>query len=554
MLFKYRFAGSSSVTSTAHLTGLSFAPDTLRESTWFVGKLNKKIAFREAISALNDVVISDFRFKPKDKIAYKEWVAQNEALFLGEYMVGFNLDQTNEKIEQIRKDLKEVMVQKQQLLAPFDKAKRAYFDYLYDKNREAWYVLDPVITIHPDQLFFECFSEDESTYGKLSCNYNVFDQLDDFKCGTTNIDYSASLYQEFQKIRNYKETELKIDPSGFSIETTDEERYKEVKIDLPESWVRGFLQVSSAMTMPGIQFDLHPMDIYNICLLLRRFKETRGPRALRYLLTPGEPIKLVLEPWGKEITCHRSIYTGNSKQEIRTWGRRRLVLLERLLPIAKKFTVYLMGTGLPAFYVADLYDMSFTLGLSGWTSNDWSHAGNFDLLAPRMEVTEFVKQQVFAALKKDWRGSVEGIAKTLSLSRAEVAGALSAYTQAGRVIYDLEHTCYQLRELSQDPLPVEQLRFLNPREELAATLLKTAEIHHQSVKTDNNQHHLTGTVRSKKRTYHAKLVIDADEKLQTASCDCSFYTEHKLYKGPCEHMLAIRQSYNQKRIQLKELA
>ncbi len=60
-------------------------------------------------------------------------------------------------------------------------------------------MLDPVITIHPDELFFECFSQDESTYGKLGCNYNVFKQLDDYKCGTTNVDYSCALYEEFQK-------------------------------------------------------------------------------------------------------------------------------------------------------------------------------------------------------------------------------------------------------------------------------------------------------------------------------------------------------------------
>jgi hypothetical protein len=44
------------------------------------------------------------------------------------------------------------------------------------------------------------------------------------------------------------------------------------------------------------------------------------------------------------------------------------------------------------------------------------------------------------------------------------------------------------------------------------------------------------------------MVIDGDERIKTASCDCSFYIENKLYKGPCEHMLAVRQSYNASRI------
>ncbi len=83
------FSGSTSVTGTANNTAMSFAPDILREPTFFVGKLNKKIAFREAISALHDVVISDLRFKPKDKTEYMAWVAEQEKIWLGEYMANY---------------------------------------------------------------------------------------------------------------------------------------------------------------------------------------------------------------------------------------------------------------------------------------------------------------------------------------------------------------------------------------------------------------------------------------------------------------------------------
>ncbi|MEO6720122.1 MAG: SWIM zinc finger family protein [Ferruginibacter sp.] len=550
MLFNYRFSGNTTVTSSAYQTGMSFSPDTLRESAWFVGKLNKKIAFREAISALHDVVVSDLRFKPKDKTAYKEWVAQNESLFLAEYMVGYDEAAANNRVEEIKTELAAVRNEKDKIMGPFYKARQHYFNYLYSKDREAWIVLDPVITIHPDELFFECFSQDESTYGKLGCNYNVFTSIDDYKCGTTNVDYSTELYEEFQKIREYKETEFKVDPTGFAVQTTDEEEYKEVKIDLPESWVRGFLQVSSAMTLPTIRFDLHPMDVYSICLLLRRFKEKRGPRSLRYILEPGQPVKIVLEPWGKEIICTRSVYTGHSKHEIRTWGRRRLMILERLIPVAKKFTVHLLGTGLPAFYIADLGDLNFTLGLSGWTNNDWSHAGNFDLLAPRLNVEDNVKQKVFTELKKNWLSTSQQIAAHLNIDNAQVAGALSAYTQAGRVIYDLNSKLYRLRELSREPLPFEKLRFSNPQEELAAEILEKQEVKFTVEQLADQTLQLRGTVKGKRKTFNPAMVIDADEKIKSAHCDCSYYVENKLYKGPCEHMLAIRQAFNKTRIQV----
>ena len=527
------------MSSNAGHTTMSFAPDILRDTTFFVGKLNRKIAFREAISALHDVVVSDQRFKPKDKTAYKEWAAQQEAIWLSEYMAGYDKDAANQRIEMIRNELQVIGHEKQKLLSPFYKARSAYFDFLYKKDRDAWFVLDPVITIHPDELFFECFSQDESTYGKLGANYNVFKEVADFKCGTTNIDYSASLYNEFQKIRNYKDTDFKIDPGGFQIQTSQEELYKEVKIDLPESWVRGFLQVSSAMTLPAVSFDLHPLDIYNFCLLLRRFKEKKGPRSIRYILKPGQPVKVVFEPWNKEIVCSRSVYTGNTEHEIRVWGRRRLLILERLIPVAQKFTVHLLGTGLPSFYVADLGDMNFTLGLSGWTTNDWSRAGNFDLLAPRGELDLDTKQKVFDGLRKKWSGDTETLVKDTGFDSATVTNALTAYTQAGRVIFDINKNVYRVRELSKEPLPAEKLRFASPQEELASELIKDSSIKNQQEATGEG-YKLWGSIKTKKRSFNPELVIDKDERIIGGNCDCSFYIENKLYKGPCEHMLALR--------------
>ena len=62
MEFEYRYHGSTAVDSSARATSMSFSPDTRREPTYFVGELGKCLEFREAISALHDVVVSDLRF------------------------------------------------------------------------------------------------------------------------------------------------------------------------------------------------------------------------------------------------------------------------------------------------------------------------------------------------------------------------------------------------------------------------------------------------------------------------------------------------------------
>ena len=294
MEFEYRYHGSSAVDSSARATNMSFAPDTKREPTYFRGELEQSLEFREAISALNAVVVSDLRFKPKDKTAYKAWLAQQEAV--NWQQVAVQRSRNAAQVKDLQAELDRLIRTSNDRMSAFYTAKRRYFDYLYKKDLDAWFVLDPVITVHPDEVFFECFSQDESTYGRLGASYEVFKNIGEFACGTTNIDYSADLYNEFQKIRRYKTTLFQVDPSGFEVQTTAEDTFKELKIDLPDSWVRGFLQVSSAMTLPTVSFDLHPMDVHNLCFVLRRHKEQLGPRGMRYELRPGHPISVRFEP------------------------------------------------------------------------------------------------------------------------------------------------------------------------------------------------------------------------------------------------------------------
>ncbi len=532
---------------------MSFAPDTLREPTFFRGELRQSVAFREAISALHSVVISDLRWHPKDRTAYKEWLARQEEIDW--VAVAGQKKQVAQKLQETQAELEELRNRSSKRMSSFYEARKKYFNYLYEKDRDAWIVLDPVITVHPDEVFFECFSRDESSYGRLAVEFDVFKNVGEFSCGTTNIDYSYALYDEFQKIRSYKATQFEIDPSGFEVQTGGDESFKEVKIDLPDSWVRGFLQVSSAMALPATTLTLHPMDLHNMCFILRRKREQMGPRSMRYQLKPGHPVKIVFDPWNIELDCPRSIYEGDQEEEIRVWGRRRIHILERLIPVAKKFTVHLLGKGMPSFYSADLGGMTFTLGLSGWTTNDWSTAGNFDLLAPRAEVDNLTKQLVFDGLRESWFEDPAVLARRLGLERSVVLGALAAYTQAGRAIWDISKSVYRVRELSREPLPMSKLRFANEREQNATRFLdqKAVEVKSRFSGVDNVLV-LSGSVKQGSRKYEPSLRIDADERILSAECDCNWHQQNKLRQGPCEHILALRMQHGRQNVPARLLA
>jgi hypothetical protein len=537
--FEYAYRGNTSVEHRGDRTELSFSPDTRRTPTYFSGELRQNVAFREAISALHHVVVSDLRFKPKDKTAYKAWAAQQEDRDIEE--IAAQRKDVAQRLKALRDELTELERQSVTRMRPFMQARQRYFNYLYEKNRDLWFVFDPVITVHPDEAFFECFSQDESSYGRLGASYEVFQNVGEFSCGTTNVDYSSVLYDEFQKIRSYKKTRFEVDPTGFTTQTGTDAAYKEVKIDLPDSWVRGFLQVNSAMSLQATRVDLHPMDVHNFLFVLRRRKEKKGPRSMRYRLTPGQPVKVIFEPWNLEVTCPRSIFQGEGTHDIRVWGRRRLLILERLIPVARRFTVHLLGSGMPSFYVADLGDLSFTLGLSGWTANDWSTAGNFDLMAPRTEVDEFTRRRVFDALKETWRETPEALAARLGMDRATVLGALGAYTQAGRAIWDLNKNVYRARELSREPLPMEKLRFSNEREEKATRFLEARAVVAQGKPSNvDGSLELRGTVKDGGKVHTPALRLDGDQRMVFGECTCNFFQQNKLFKGPCEHLLALR--------------
>jgi len=147
---------------------------------------------------------------------------------------------------------------------------------------------------------------------------------------------------------------------------------------------------------------------------------------------------------------------------------------------------------------------------------------------------------VFEGLKEKWLDTPDGLASRLGLSRAAILGALGAWTQAGRAMFDLAKGVYRARELARDPLPMDKLRFSNPREEAATRLLSGNLVQSTARSSSDGGTELSGTVKDRSQTFRASLVIDADARVTRGECECNYYQQNKLYKGPCEHMLALR--------------
>ena len=241
MQLQTAYRGRSNVSQTNVGLAVSLAPNLRRDRVSFVGKLKHPLRFREAMSALHDVVISDLRFKPKDKRKkrYEEWKKQEAERERRVRTEAAKLQRA--ELDALKNRPMPVGLEKK-----YERSRKVYWDartkygnMLYRDDPELWRMLmpcDPVITVSPDVIFFECFSADESSYGCLNVQRDAFEAEADVALGTTNVDYSWRLYEHFQTIRSYRETRFAIDPLGFEAQT-DETRAAYARKDRPATVV-----------------------------------------------------------------------------------------------------------------------------------------------------------------------------------------------------------------------------------------------------------------------------------------------------------------------------
>jgi hypothetical protein len=475
------------------------------------GRIRDPIALREALSALYEIVGSDYRYVPKDRTAYLAF-------------------------QRLRKQSSGLSV--------FE-AQRAYAEWLMRNDPLAFLILDPVVSVHPDALLLEVFSKDEGTYAALRVDWSAVELDGAPQYGTTNVDFSRALYDGVQRMRSYRETRLSIGSEAVALRTAGQSEVLEKKIAVPDSWVRGFLQVQSAATLPRTSFTLAPIDLYNVLRHLRlNADRKKGGRAVRIELLPGERPRLVLEPWDVVLETHGEPYRGRRAEMVRVWGRRRLKMLGRLLPHVQHVDVHLLGSGLPSFWVLRCGALSFTMGLTGFTAANWAQAVSFDLLLPRPVSTSAELEAVTAVLAERWQASAAELSAALGLGVPVVLEALQLCCQQGKVMYDLARDVYRLRPLTDRELDLPRLQFRDERERQAHDLL----VPKNAVKlvTENRIFgvglELTGRVlvEAEKREYRPQLVLDDDGRVRKAECTCVFFRKHGLKEGPCVHLVALR--------------
>lgn len=506
--------------SDCHADHLQLFSHLQRDPVRFSAQVREPLAFREALSSLFAIVSSDYRYVPKDRTAYTAFM-------------------------QMRRS-----TQNQGLI----KAYRAYFDWLLLNDPQAWLILDPVVTVHPDGVMLEVFSKDEGCYAALHFDDTFFAETAARQCGTTNIDFSPQLAQGIEQIRSFRPTTLSIGQDAVSLHTTTaavlpDSAVIEKQIQVPHTWLRGFLQVQSAAQLPAEVVHLKPIDLYNALRYLRLHADVKNRRrGLRIECLPKQAPRLVLEPFNTVIAGSAAVYAGKQAKVIRLWGRRRLHLLKRFLPHAETVEVRLLGNGMPSFWILRGQGMSLTFALTGLSAGNWAQSLNFDLLLPR-QVSDggsglALLTRVVTALQQRYRAPLAELAEAAGADPATCRAALQQACQQGLVMYDPAHAVYRYRPLTEQPLDMAQFQFRHVAEKRAYDLLARPDaigpLRLNVIPQEGVEITADIRVAEDQREYLTRLKLSEEGQISKAACSCHQIMQHGLIQGPCSHLIALR--------------
>ena len=290
------------------------------------GRVREPALFRDALAAALGVLASDLRYRGRDRTAYLAYL----------------------------------MKQGKRATAQIWEAQKAFLDASLQSEEQKDTVLDPVLTVDPDQVSLEVFSRDESAYARLAFDNSLFDGREAAH-GSTFLDVPPELVNKVDRLRTYVPLSLEAHvalPARGGPSPAQRGGAARLAARLPPGAVgRHAARRTRARWRPSTCTTCSSR-----CAPGRR----RRPRA-RCASSSSRALRRAWW-WSRGSWCWSataSVYTGTAPAVVRTFGRQRLAALARLLPHAQSVRVQLLGPGLPVFWVVDMGPATLTLALTG---------------------------------------------------------------------------------------------------------------------------------------------------------------------------------------------
>lgn len=539
--FTGRFTPSSAG-GTTDTSSVAFGADISQEPVYLSARVRPSRAFARLMLTLGRVVRMKENGQEKDHSAYQAWVR-------GEYFKELPAAKAAAAIE-----LPLVVSERGRLLEEAGRLSRradelmprgdafwdqrsAFWEWLYTHNRDAWMVLDPIVSVQPDATFFEAFSQDESIYARVRVPSDALETDADLQAGTTNIDFSVALERELARTRSYRPLHLTVGASSVGV-TTDVSSILERKIDLPDTWVRGLVEVQAALSLAPVEITLSSGMVADVIARIESQRERIGPRALLFRLVPGQPVSIEVQPWGDTFFDPLSRYDGSDERTIKVWGRRRLGVLADLLPHVDTVTIHLVDNGMPTFWSVTVDGIGLTIGLSGWSSQDWAGRARFSAMIPASMAEPGTVAQTAVLLRAKGILAPDDIALELNVTPAQARAVLQRLCVAGKAMYDPDLRRYRWRTLFPQ-LDLEADTEAGREERMGVELSRRKSVTIESDEfSSEGVRRVTSRISDGERESSVVLESDIDGRVTYAQCDCSHFRYHKLRRGPCRHIVA----------------
>ena len=277
--------------------------------------------------------------------------------------------------------------------------------------------------------------------------------------------------------------------------------------------------------------------MYDICAFLRKHKEKKSPRYMKWILEPGQRIQIVFEPFGTVLTLN-TIYQGSQRREEKIWGRRRWLVVEKLIPLSKAFYVRFLGFGMPQFIRADMGTLQMTVGFSAWSSNDWVKGTAFNVMAGF--TGKGCYKNIYKLLKDKRCLSMDEISSNLPNEKSDsIKAGIGMLFRRGEGYFDMINNKVRFRHLCNTPIPEELYEVSDI--EMDVQKISKLTFDNMKVRYSHKQEFIfTTTYKEQGQLSSTEIVIDQDGQITKIDCSCQkFKRGERNLSQPCAHILAL---------------
>ncbi|MCK6693873.1 MAG: SWIM zinc finger domain-containing protein [Thermoanaerobaculia bacterium] len=371
------------------------------------------------------------------------------------------------------------------------------------------FLRDPIVTAGTERLRFEGFSSCNGVYVRLDMKPEAVDG-EFIASGTTNVDFNDPMLNALNAIQKNERVILAVGEKEMQV-ISEKSKAVEKKVRLPMRWIKGLSSVQLYLADMALKFEMGKIQAIQL---------------FQYLPKGNLKGDFFLEKRGEKFLFTTHATPGS----VRIGGIARLRLLEGLLPLLEKVSVFESADRQTCAFVCDFGKMQLLMAFSPEANRGFSGEGKaLGNLTQNLPV-EWV-YALGGLLKSNEIFDPLAISFEHDLDFGTVDNLTAGLSSMGLLGYDLTAGLHFYRRL---PFKTERILSLNPRLKNARKLLDKEQVKI----VEKRGTYLEARVRGAD-VWH-KVVLDAG----TNFCTCNWFTNYQGQRGICKHILAVRMLEN----------